>query len=118
MQSETRIVELEKKLELTGDESVQSMAVLQSNIKTNASEIKKLWGVAYDRNKKAIEDNKASIDALAKTYQSTDSKLNKALADLKADVSVLNELMNAQQGVLTKVDKVSLEQKNTLTVLT
>ena len=117
--AETRILNLEQKLELTGDESVQSMTALQAQIKTNMSEIRKLWGVSYDTNRGAIAENKSSVDAIRKdiaALKSSSSKveanLNKALTDLKADVSVLSELMDAQQGVLAKVDSMSQSQKN------
>src|SRR5690606_25375675 len=47
-----RIADLESRLALTGDESEASMAALQAKLKWADSEIRKLWGVAYDTNRK------------------------------------------------------------------
>ncbi len=116
-QSDKRIQSLEEKLALSGDESVQSIAVLQANIKTNTSEVKKLWAVAYDRNRKTIAENKATIAKLVKTNKSANKKLNNALVGLKADVSILNELMDAQQGVLAQVDQMSQSQTKSVSSL-
>ena len=72
--AKVRIEQLEQKLTATGDESSQSLAGLAAGIKAfnataeeNSSEIRKLWGVAFDRNRKAIEENKNKVAAAVKS---------------------------------------------------
>lgn len=79
--AELRIKDLEGRLELSDDESSQSVAALAAKLKWADSEIRKLWGVAHDRNRKAIDANKASLLALKKTLTSVGRSLKSASAD-------------------------------------
>lgn len=117
-QADTRIASLEGKLEVSGDESVQSMTALQAKIKVNASEVAKLWVVAYERNRKTIANNKAALSKLTEAYKGENTKLNNTLAGLSGDVSVLSELMDAQQGVIGRVDQARNSQLQAITDLT
>jgi len=112
-----RIETLEQKLEVTGDESSQSLASLQAKIKGNASEIRKLWGVSYDTNKKAIAANKGQLGRLTSAYKSADKKFAKTLEDAKGDLVVLSEILDAQQSVIDRVDKTTLEWSQSITGL-
>ncbi|WP_237066029.1 hypothetical protein [Microbulbifer guangxiensis] len=94
--AENRIAELEKRFEMSDEESTASVEVLNARVKENASEIRKLWGVSYDTNRKSIEANKAAaaqakkeVAALASKVSGLSSSVNKiaavesALAELK-----------------------------------
>lgn len=114
--AEQRVLSLEEKLTVTGDESEQSLASLGAQVKTlgddvkeNVSEIKKLWGVAYDRNRKAIEQTNNQVATLEKSLASLKSTLEKdrkslqaELADVKGELAVMSEVQESQQAVLSQ----------------
>jgi len=108
--ADARIVELEKQLEMTGDESTASMAAVQAKLKWADSEIRKLWGVAYDRNKKSIEENTQAIAVLKKGAGSIDSKIKAALKDPKAEIRMINDLLDSQTAALSAVEGKSQAQ--------
>lgn len=130
--SQARIAQLEGKFELTDDEANSSNATIQAKLKEANSEIRKLWGVSYDTNRKAIEANTAKLKSVEKLAKSAGSKVGKQLAgvdkkivaidkklqaDLKntvADLSVVNELLEAQQGAITSAEDGNLQTANRL----
>lgn len=112
--SDARITELESRLMLSDDESTQSLTVLQANVKENASEIRKLWGVAYDRNRTAISKLEESVDKLQKSMAGVDGKIKSALGEVAGEVRVLSELVDAQQAVINRVDKNVKEQASAI----
>ncbi len=113
--TEERVVELESKLSMAGDESTQSMTVLQANVKENASEIRKLWGVSNDRNRKAIEELKATSTRLSKSVQEIDSNHKKNRDDLSGEIKVIADLVGAQQSAIAKVDREFASQSKNIT---
>ncbi len=104
--AEGRIAELEGRLNLTSSESDQSVTAIHEKLKWADSEIRKLWGVSNDKNKKAIEQSKAAITKL-KSDVKTASANAKAARDAgelqKASVGKLKTLTNEQQLVLTQL---------------
>lgn len=106
--AEARVTELEKRLALSDDESTQSITVLQANIKENTAEIRKLWGVTNDRNRKAIEQLEAKTAALEKSLTGVDDKLKTALTEvtgeLTGELKVLSDLVEAQQTAIQSAD--------------
>lgn len=115
--AEGRVTELEKRLMLSGDESTQSMAALQANIKENASEIRKLWGVSNDRNRKAIARLDEKVAALEKTAGGLDGRIKAALTEATGELRVLSELVEAQQAVINSADQAYKSQAQTLSGL-
>lgn len=115
--AEARITELEKRLMLSDDESTQSLTVLQANVKENAGEIRKLWGVSYDRNRKAIASIEESISKLEKSTTSADGAIKNALAELTGELRVVSELVDAQQSAISRADQNAKIQTETFTVL-
>lgn len=116
--AESRILELEKKLEMTGDESTASVAAIQAKLKWADAEIRKLWGVSFDRNKKSIEQNTQAIAALNKGAGGVDAKIKAGLKDTKAEIRVINDLIDSQTTALVAVEiqaKAQLTQIQTLT---
>ena len=115
-----RIQELEGKLELTGDESTASNAAIQAKLKWADSEIRKLWGVSYDTNRKAIAKNKDAVSAATgnlKRVTKDVSELKTGLSEeikkqsqgLLSDVEVLNELVSANQASLSSIEAISAQ---------
>lgn len=109
--AEGRVSELEKRLMLSDDESTQSLTVIQAKVKENEAEVRKLWGVAYDRNRKAIIGLDESVDKLQKSLTALDGRTKKSLDEVIGEVSVVSELVEAQQSAINKADQVYRAQQ-------
>lgn len=103
--SEARIAELESKLALTGDEASASVTALQAKLKWADSEIRKLWGVSYDTNRKNITENTDTITAMNKQLKAVDGKIKTATQNVETDVKLLNELVDTQQVSLALIEQ-------------
>ncbi|WP_185235874.1 hypothetical protein [Teredinibacter franksiae] len=103
--ADKRILELEGQLQMTDDESSASVTALQAKVKWADSEIRKLWGVAYDRNKKAIEGNKTQINVLKKGAKSVDAKIQAALKSTNTEIQMINDLLDSQQSALSNIER-------------
>lgn len=103
--SEARIAELESKLALTGDEASASVTALQAKLKWADSEIRKLWGVSYDTNRKNITDNATAITTANKQLNAVDGKIKSATQNVETDVKLLNELVDTQQVSLALIEQ-------------
>ncbi|MDZ7924235.1 MAG: hypothetical protein U5M23_09255 [Marinagarivorans sp.] len=138
-QADARIVELEQKLTVTGDESSQSLTVLGANVKAlssslaNAnSEIRKLWVLASERNAKDIKNNALAITELQKNItankkaltdvqqslegnktqvQALISGLSAQLKDLQGELAVLGEVQESQQAAFAQTRNLPSELK-------
>jgi len=119
--AEQRIQELEGRLSLSDDESSQSVAALGAKLKWADSEIRKLWGVAHDRNRKAIDGNKkalasvkSSLSAVKKEQKGVSASTAKVTASLDANKRSLKQLGQdlGQLGEqLAMVEGTSVEQQ-------
>lgn len=112
--AEARVTELEKRLALSDDESTQSITVLQATIKENSAEIRKLWGVTNDTQRKSIAKLEEKAAALDKNLGGVDDKIKTALADVTGELKVLSELVDAQQAVIKSADQAVKNQVQTL----
>ncbi len=99
--ADQRIVVLEQKLELSDDESTASLTALQAKLKEANSEIRKLWGVSYDTNRKQIASNKSKIASLDKGAKSLKSDIGKA----KSKAEGVEKLANAQAASLKSLSQ-------------
>lgn len=102
--ADSRLVALEQKFELSDDESSQSVTALQAKLKWADAEIRKLWGVSYDTNRKNISAHKAklaslekSLGAVSKTAKATKTTAATAQNQLSKLQVEFNEL--SQQNV-------------------
>lgn len=109
--AEQRIAELEKKLELTDDESSASLTAVQAKLKWADSEIRKLWGVSYDKNRKAIAENTETLKSVKKQAASLDGKVKDAVKKATAGVE-------GMQSKLESVSNRSLQQQTQMQMLT
>lgn len=98
-----RISELESRLEMTGDESEASMAAMQAKLKWADSEIRKLWGVAYDTNRKAIATNQESIASVRQSVTNLDNKLSSAVGEVRNSVANVRSTVESQQQSVNEV---------------
>ncbi|VUD40287.1 hypothetical protein TDB9533_00070 [Thalassocella blandensis] len=106
--ADLRIADLESKFELSGDETTASTETIQAKLKWADSEIRKLWGVAHDTNRKAIAANKEAIEKTEKIAQSAskqvDAKVKQAISSVNAELKLLSDLVEAQQLSLTNIE--------------
>ena len=117
-QAESRISDLEGRLELTGDESEASMAAVQAKLKWADSEIRKLWGVSYDRNRKSIADNGEKLTSLIgqinRLKKDLPNAVEQQMGDVTGELALLNELVTANQAVASSADQKAREQVSQL----
>lgn len=59
-----RVDRLEGRLDTSNDTMLTSETTIKIKIKEHESEIRKLWGVAYDKNRKTIQTNEAALKSL------------------------------------------------------
>ncbi|MCO1334456.1 hypothetical protein MO867_08895 [Microbulbifer sp. OS29] len=96
--AEGRIAELEKRFSLSDEESTASVEVLNAKAKENSAEIRKLWGVAYDTNRKNIASNKTAVTANKKQVAALKTKLNGLDASVKKIAAVESALTELRKG--------------------
>ncbi|WP_444931912.1 hypothetical protein ACJJIF_09145 [Microbulbifer sp. SSSA002] len=96
--AESRIAELEKRFNLSDEESTASVEVLNAKAKENSSEIRKLWGVAYDTNRKSIATNKTAVAANKKQVAALSAKLSGLEGSVKKIASVEASLAELREG--------------------
>ncbi|MFV1871877.1 MAG: hypothetical protein ACMZ64_00925 [Oleiphilus sp.] len=100
-QSKLLIARLEGKLSETGVELAQTGTAAEKKLAFLDSEMRKLWGVAYDRNKKAIETNQALVEKLDAKLSSVEKQQNVAMKAVNTDLAVLSDefkSLNARIG--------------------
>ncbi len=124
VQADARIADLERRLDVTYDESNQSVEAIQAKLKWADSEIRKLWGVSYDTNRGNIASNSEQIEKLsgnlasvkneASAAQTAAANLKKSLGEvqtamtgLKNSVGTLDEQRKRLQNLEEKLDQVN-----------
>ncbi len=110
LEADARIASLEGKLAMSDDESNASMTAMQAKLKWADSEIRKLWGVSYDNNRKAIAANKASLAEVKEGFSTVDTKIKTALESTKTEIQLVNELLEGQQATFGGIEKSNKEQ--------
>lgn len=101
--AEARIVELEQKLDLSSDESSQSVTSLQANLKEANHEIRKLWDTR-NVNKRSIVANKQSIDGVTKIAKSASSNASVAKKGLDAQKVSVDKLTAGASTVAAQLE--------------
>ncbi len=107
--ADARIAGLESKFEMSDDESTASVATMQAKIKWADSEIRKLWGVSYDTNRKAIAENKSAITKAAQSATSAKGGLKKLTQSLGGEISLVSEMVDAQQNTVDAIENQNKE---------
>ena len=100
-----RVADIESKLSVTDESLSQSGAAMQAVLKehsaeleTHMSEIRKLWGVAYDR-------NRAAIETLQKDQKNTGARIN----SLSGSVAKLDPIIKGYDGIQSRLETISSE---------
>ena len=127
-QSKLLIARLEGKLSETGEVLAETGTSAEKKLAFLDSEMRKLWGVSNDRNKKAIEDNQqalssleAKFDKLQKSYSAETKALKQELASVTGELNTLlstAKSFESQVGALTnELSVIRSEQESTVSSL-
>lgn len=108
-QSKLLIARLEGELSETGEELEQSGSAATRKLAFLDSEMRKLWGVANDRNKKAIAKNAETLDKLEREIKSVQGSLDKRLANVVKSLDALEASYHTVSADIKSLDsKISL----------
>ena len=112
-QSKLLIARLEGKLSETGEVLAETGTSAEKKLAFLDSEMRKLWGVSNDKNKKAIEENQAAlaslegqIDKLQKAQSAETRALKQDLLALSSD---FKEVLKLAKGFESRVNTVANE---------
>jgi chromosome segregation ATPase len=97
-QSKLLMARLEGRLSETGVELAESGTAAEKKLAFLDSEMRKLWGVAYDRNKSAIEENQAALGNL-------DNKLSKTMKAQLLSIKNVSKGLESLTGDLNRFAK-------------
>jgi hypothetical protein len=100
-----RLDALEDRLRTTDKALTETGATTSEQINFWESEIRKLWSVTNDRNKKWIEDNRAAIDQLKKSL----GNLEAGSRDLQATVGRHEAAFARQQQVVDRLTGIEVQ---------
>ncbi|KZZ59394.1 hypothetical protein, partial [Oleiphilus sp. HI0123] len=107
-QSKLLLARLEGEVSETGAELMQTGTSAEKKMAFLESEVRKLWGVSYDRNRKTIQGHEKKIEALTKKLAESQKSLathEVSLSALKADsdkgMSVLDGRIASLSGELS-----------------
>ena len=124
----SRIAAMESKLSVTDESLSQSGAAIQAllqdhevRIDTNLSEIRKLWGVSYDTNRKAIDELRANSSTIANNLSGAVDRLGEIesrfdglgsqmliqaadVEDLLTRLRLTRDEMNTQSDLLSQLE--------------
>lgn len=97
-QSKLLIARLEGKLSETGVELAESGTAAEKKMEFLDSEMRKLWGVAYDRNKKAIEENLALIKDMETKLTAAQKEQADKIKEVSKDIAAISDDLKKQIG--------------------
>ena len=129
----SRIASMESKLSVTDESLSQSGAAIQAllqdhevKIDTNISEIRKLWGVSYDTNRKAIDQLRANSSTIANNLSGAIDRLDSIegriegfgsqmliqgadIEDLLTRLRITRDELNSQTNLISRLEAQSSE---------
>ncbi len=114
-QANERLETLERRIAITSSESSEYVEDIQDKLEWADSEIRKLWGVAHDTNRKRIAANQEGLEALKRELASvkeTSSGASQGLSSLRSafekteqQVNRVNESMERLQTAAASVEE-------------
>jgi chromosome segregation ATPase len=113
--AEARIVVLEDRLRVTDEAFTERGATTSEQINLWESEIRKLWAVSNERNKKWIEDNQAAIKVLQQSLtslQSTPREIQSTLGRHESAFARQQEVVDQLTSIQMQLQQVSRSQRD------
>lgn len=110
-QTKLSMARFEGELSEAGAELEQSGSAASKKLKFLDSEMRKLWGLAGDKNKKAISQNKDSIASANLKVQKSSDKLRKQLSEVVAANKGLSKELSGIKRQLAAVSDVGVKVK-------
>lgn len=121
--AENRITDLEARLDLNSDQSSATVDEIRDKLDWADSEIRKLWGVSHDTNRKRIAENKEAaaankrkLDAVEKDAATARAAANNLkrefdteLAQLKTQLQQANQAMKTLTSSADRIESLSLD---------
>ncbi len=121
-QANDRLETLEKRIAITSSESSEYVDQIQEKLEWADSEIRKLWGVAHDTNRKNIAANTEAVKSLRSqlasvknTASSADQavgQLRSALDETQSQVSSVNETIEELRQAAGSLEEQSTRLQN------
>ncbi len=105
-QSKLLVARLEGQLSETGQEIAQSGSTFEQKIAFLDSEVRKLWVVANERNKKAIEENQAATVKLGESLTALEGVTKTLMAEQKSLQALKTSLSEKIDNATAKVEKI------------
>jgi chromosome segregation ATPase len=100
-QSKLLIARLEGELNETGEVLEQSGSAAEKKLAFLDSEMRKLWGVSNDRNKKAIADNKESLTQLQADLKAMEKRI---ALDVAKKLSAIEKAQNSFEASIASLN--------------
>jgi chromosome segregation ATPase len=104
--AEQRVAGLETRLSLNSSESSQTVDQIQDKLKWADSEIRKLWGVSQDTNRKRIVANEDAVVALKRQLKAVEKRAASAGASAN---SAKDSIKGVKRELQAKLDKLSTQ---------
>ncbi len=110
--AQNRVTNLEARLDLNSNESNETVDEIRDKLKWADSEIRKLWGVSQDTNRKKITANEDALAALKKQVSATEkdaatarASANNIKTELEKRIAAMDKQLGASAAELQKSQK-------------
>tara|TARA_B100000809_G_scaffold149363_1_gene146889 strand:- start:4483 stop:5295 length:813 start_codon:yes stop_codon:yes gene_type:complete len=112
LSADTRLQALESRLDFSNEESNQSVEAISAKLKWADAEIRKLWGVSYDTNRKTIKANSNTIKTNSSQLAKTEKQAKAATKASKSAQTLADthKLQLASLKKLTSDDSVRIDE--------
>lgn len=107
-QANNRIQGLEQRLDITSDQSSEYVEEIQDKLEWADSEIRKLWGVSNDTNRKNIAQNKERIESLQQSLgqvRQTAETASEGIDNLQSSFSDIDSRVGELDSALEEVQE-------------
>ncbi|HQQ63933.1 MAG TPA: hypothetical protein PLF22_10210 [Pseudomonadales bacterium] len=123
---QNRLAVIEAQLGVSGNTADASESLtnkvtdLGKDVKNANEEIRKLWGITNDKNKKILDSHEARLTEQAKTLdtlQNSTTELKKSSAQMEKTVGEVNRIVSENSQTTTETAKVVAEMRNSVGAL-
>ncbi|ROQ19514.1 hypothetical protein EDC38_0098 [Marinimicrobium koreense] len=104
-QANERLETLEKRIAITSNESSEYVEEIQEKLEWADSEIRKLWGVSYDTNRKRIASNQEGLESLKRELASVKESASSASQGLSSLRSAFDKTEQQVSEVSSAIER-------------